>query len=68
MRKKTKRIPKRQVIWKTLVVLFLLLHLLHAERGVAEWLGKQGIVKRTAIHYAVKGWLSNWNLHWIMGG
>lgn len=33
-----------------------------------QWISTIPILQRIAARYIVKGWLSNWDLHWLIGG
>ena len=65
-RRRRHKISKLQLAWKILVVVSLLLNYLQLQSKAVEWFSSRPVVQRVGIKYIIKGWLSNWDLHWLV--
>ena len=62
-KKRTKRVSTRStkdIVFKGLICLSLILNLLNFHRAVLEGLSRVPRVQKVCINLAIRGWLSHW--------
>ena len=65
-RRRRRKISKLRLFYRLLIVIHLSLLLSLGYGKICEYIGNQPAVKRAGIKYMIKGWLSQWDWHWII--
>ena len=64
--RRKRKLSKWQVIWRIIIIKSLLFNVAFIVHHMMEYTASLGVVRRTGFILMLKGWLSNWDMQWMV--